>query len=69
MPDDYLANESYDNVFMSIDKAKDVIDVDKMVSWHAGASRKDAGLQITKQLAEIAQEHIKITTNRNAFEV
>ena len=34
-----------------------VIDVDKMVSWHAGASRMDAGLQITKQLAEIAKEH------------
>lgn len=57
MPDDYLTNESYDNVFMSIDKAEDVIDVDKMVSWHAGASRMDAGLQITKQLAEIAKEH------------
>lgn len=42
---------------MSIDKAEDVIDVDKMVSWHAGASRMDAGLQITKQLAEIAKEH------------
>ena len=32
MPDGYLATESYDNVFMSIDKAEDVIDVDKMVS-------------------------------------
>lgn len=59
MPDDYLANESYDNVFMSIDKAKDVIDVDKMVSWHAGASRMDAGLQITEQLAEIAKKNSK----------
>lgn len=59
MPDGYLDDESgrYDNVFMSIDAAKDVIDVDKMVSWHAGASRMDAGLQITKQLAEIAKEH------------
>lgn len=57
MPDGYLANESYDDVFMSIDAAKAVIDVDKMVSWHAGASRMDAGLQITKQLAEIAKEH------------
>ena len=57
MPEGYLATESYDNVFMSIDKAKNVIDVDKMVSWHAGASRMDAGLQITKQLAEIAKEH------------
>lgn len=57
MPEGYLATESYDNVFMSIDKAEAVIDVDKMVSWHAGASRMDAGLQITKQLAEIAKEH------------
>ena len=57
MSEGYLATESYDNVFMSIDKAEDVIDVDKMVSWHAGASRMDAGLQITKQLAEIAKEH------------
>lgn len=57
MPTDYLANESYDNVFMSIDKAKAVIDVDKMVSWHAGASRMDAGLQITEQLAKIAKAH------------
>lgn len=57
MPDGYLANENYDDVFMSIDAAKAVIDVDKMVSWHAGASRMDAGLQITKQLAEIAKEH------------
>lgn len=59
MPDGYLDDESgrYDNVFMSIDAAKDVIDVDKMVSWHAGASRMDAGLQITEQLAKIAKEH------------
>lgn len=57
MPTDYLANESYDKVFMSIPEAKDVIDVDKMVSWHAGASRMDAGLQITEQLAKIAKAH------------
>lgn len=57
MPTDYLANESYDNVFMSIDEAEAVIDVDKMVSWHAGASRMDAGLQITEQLAEIAKKN------------
>lgn len=56
MPDDYL-NESYDNVFMSIPEAEAVIDVDNMVSWHAGASRMDAGLQITEQLAKIAKAH------------
>ena len=65
MPDDYLTNESYDNVFMSIPEAEAVIDVDNMVSWHAGASRMDAGLQITKQLAEIAQEHKKNSEDRN----
>lgn len=65
MPEGYLATESYDNVFMSIDKAEDVIDVDKMVSWHAGASRMDAGLQITKQLAKIAQAHKATDEDRN----
>lgn len=65
MPNDYLANEDYNNVFMSISDAKNVIDVDKMVSWHAGASRMDAGLQITKQLAEIAQAHKANSADRN----
>lgn len=65
MPNGYLADESYDNVFMSIDAAKNVIDVDKMVSWHAGASRMDAGLQITEQLAKIAKEHKEAGENRN----
>lgn len=67
MPEGYLDDESgrYDNVFMSIDAAKDVIDVDKMVSWHAGASRMDAGLQITEQLAKIAQAHKATDEDRN----
>lgn len=65
MPDDYLANESYDKVFMSVSDAMDVIDVDNMVSWHAGASRMDAGLQITKRLAEIAQAHKANSEDRN----
>lgn len=67
MPEGYLTNESgrYDDVFMSIDDAKAVIDVDKMVSWHAGASRMDAGLQITEQLAEIAQAHKATDEDRN----
>lgn len=65
MPDDYLTNESYDKVFMSIPEAEAVIDVNKMVSWHAGASRMDAGLQITEQLAEIAQAHKATDEDRN----
>ena len=56
MPDGYLADETYDDVFMSISDAKDVIDADKMVSWHAHASRMDAGLQLTEKLAQIAAE-------------
>ena len=51
LPDDY----NYDNVFLSVDNAKQVIDADKMVPWHAGAARMDAGLTITEQLAEIAK--------------
>ena len=68
MPDDFLAtesDESYKNVFMSVSDAMDVIDVDNMVSWHAGASRMDAGLQITEQLAKIAQAHKATDEDRN----
>ena len=65
MPEGYLANENYDDVFMSISDAEAVIDVDKMVSWHAGASRMDAGLQITEQLAKIAKEHKADGKDRN----
>lgn len=65
MPEGYLANENYDDVFMSISDAEAVIDVNKMVSWHAGASRMDAGLQITEQLAKIAQAHKAGGEDRN----
>ena len=65
MPNGYLANEDYDDVFMSVSDAEAVIDVDKMVSWHAGASRMDAGLQITEQLAKIAKEHKTNSKDRN----
>lgn len=53
LPDDY----NYDDVFLSVDDAKQVIDADTMVPWHAGAARMDAGLTITERLAEIAKEH------------
>ena len=55
MPADYLTNEAYENVFMSVPDAKKVIDADTMVSWHAQASRMDAGLQLTERLAQIAE--------------
>ena len=54
LPSGYLT-DNYDNVFLSVDDAKQVIDADKMVPWHAGAARMDAGLTITERLAEIAK--------------
>lgn len=56
LPSGYLTDK-YDNVFLSVDDAKQVIDADTMVPWHAGAARMDAGLTITERLAEIAKEH------------
>lgn len=56
LPSGYLTDK-YDDVFLSVDNAKQVIDADTMVPWHAGAARMDAGLTITEQLAKIAQAH------------
>lgn len=59
LPSGYLTNtdgtDGYDDVFLSVDNAKQVIDADTMVPWHAGAARMDAGLTITEQLAKIAK--------------
>ena len=65
MPDGYLTNEAYENVFMPVSDAKDVIDADRMVSWHAQASRMDAGLQLTERLAQIAKNHKQSGEDRN----
>ena len=65
MPADYLADEAYGNVFMSVSNAKNIIDADKMVSWHAQASRMDAGLQLTEKLAQIAADNKKSREDRN----
>lgn len=54
LPSNYLTDD-YKDVFLSVDNAKQVIDADKMVPWHAGAARMDAGLTITERLAEIAK--------------
>lgn len=54
LPSGYLTDK-YDDVFLSVDNAKQVIDADKMVPWYAGAARMDAGLTITEQLAKIAK--------------
>ena len=59
MPAGYLENVAYENVFMSVPDAKKVIDADNMVSWHAQASRMDAGLQLTEKLAQIAADNKK----------
>ena len=59
LPSGYLTNtdgtDGYDDVFLTVGDAKQVIDADKMVPWHAGAARMDAGLTITEQLAKIAK--------------
>ena len=55
LPPNYLT-DNYDNVFLSVDDAEQVIDADTMVPWHAGAARMDAGLTITEQLAKIAKD-------------
>lgn len=54
LPSNYLTDD-YKDVFLSVDNAKQVIDADTMVPWHAGAARMDAGLTITEQLAKIAK--------------
>lgn len=54
LPSGYLTDK-YDDVFLSVDEAKQVIDADTMVPWYAGAARMDAGLTITERLAEIAK--------------
>lgn len=56
LPSNYLTDD-YEDVFLSVDNAKQVIDADKMVPWYAGAARMDAGLTITERLAKIAKEH------------
>lgn len=63
LPSGYLPDpdpdgkDVYDDVFLSVGDAKQVIDADKMVPWYAGAARMDAGLTITEQLAKIAKAH------------
>lgn len=59
LPSGYLTNtdgtDGYDDVFLTVDDAEQVINADTMVPWYAGAARMDAGLTITEQLAKIAK--------------
>ena len=61
LPSGYLTNtdgtDGYDDVFLTVSDAKQVIDAKQMVLWYAGAARMDAGLTITEQLAKIAKAH------------
>ena len=45
LPSGYLTNtdgtDGYDDVFLTVSDAKQVIDADKMVPWYAGAARMD----------------------------
>lgn len=54
LPSGYLTDK-YDDVFLTVDDAEQVINADTMVPWYAGAARMDAGLTITEQLAKIAK--------------
>lgn len=66
LPDpDPDGTDVYDDVFLSVDNAKQVIDAGEMVPWYAGAARMDAGLTITERLAEIAQAHKADGEDRN----
>ena len=65
MPNGYLENETYNDVFMPVSDTKKVIDADQMVSWHAQASRMDAGLQLTERLAQIAKDKKASGEDRN----
>ena len=52
-----ITADNYDNVFLSVSDAEQVIDAGTMVPWYAGAARMDAGLTITERLASIAKAH------------
>ncbi|MFR4414994.1 MAG: hypothetical protein ACLT4C_06915 [Butyricicoccus sp.] len=55
LPSNYLTDD-YEDVFLSVSDAKQVIDANTMVPWYAGAARMDAGLTITERLASIAKD-------------
>ena len=64
LPSGYLTDD-YEDVFLSVSDAKQVIDANTMVPWYAGAARMDAGLTITERLASIAKAHKSTGEDRN----
>lgn len=64
LPSNYLTDD-YEDVFLSVSDAKQVIDANTMVPWYAGAARMDAGLTITERLASIAKAHKAAGEDRN----
>ena len=64
LPSNYLTDD-YEDVFLSVSDAKQVIDANTMVPWYAGAARMDAGLTITERLASIAKAHKSTGEDRN----
>ena len=71
LPSNYLTDD-YEDVFLSVSDAEQVIDANTMVPWYAGAARMDAGaarmdagLTITERLASIAKAHKAAGEDRN----
>lgn len=64
LPSNYLTDD-YEDVFLSVSDAKQIIDANTMVPWYAGAARMDAGLTITERLASIAKAHKSTGEDRN----
>ena len=64
LPSNYLTDD-YEDMFLSVSDAKQVIDAGTMVPWYAGAARMDAGLTITERLASIAKAHKSTGEDRN----
>ena len=64
LPSGYLTDD-YEDVFLSVSEAEQVIDANTMVPWYAGAARMDAGLTITERLASIAKAHKSTGEDRN----
>lgn len=50
---------TYDDCFMSVDEAKEIITDNTMVTWNAGASRTDVGFVLASEFAKAQIKHNK----------